>query len=111
MANILQVTTPSINNRNIIDSQGVKNEAGGPHVQNPVDPTRVVRADGQKNGQASSGGTAPQDGGIPAAQNGGPAYQNQPQGQPVPQGQPAPDPMPGGFTGYESFGGSGNPFF
>ena len=66
---------------------------------------------GQKNGQASSGGTAPQDGGIPAAQNGGPAYQNQPQGQPVPQGQPAPDPMPGGFTGYEGFGGSGNPFF
>lgn len=60
---------------------------------------------GQKNGQASSGGTAPQDGGIPAAQNGGPAYQNQP------QGQPAPDPMPGGFTGYEGFGGSGNPFF
>ena len=66
---------------------------------------------GQKNGQASSGGTAPQDGGIPAAQNGGPAYQNQPQVQPVPQGQPAPDPMPGGFTGYEGFGGSGNPFF
>ena len=66
---------------------------------------------GQKNGQASSGGTAPQDGGTPAAQNGGPAYQNQPQGQPVPQGQPAPDPMPGGFTGYEGFGGSGNPFF
>ena len=54
MANILQVTTPSINNRNIIDSQGVKNEAGGPHVQNPVDPTRVVRADGQTNGQAGT---------------------------------------------------------
>ena len=54
MANILQVTTPSINNRNIIDIQGVKNEAGGPHVQNPVDPTRVVRADGQTNGQAGT---------------------------------------------------------
>ena len=54
MANILQVTTPSINNRNIIDSQGVKNEAGGPHVQNPVDPSRVVRADGQTNGQAGT---------------------------------------------------------
>ena len=60
---------------------------------------------GQKNGQASSGGTAPQDGGTPAAQNGGPASQNQP------QGQPAPDPMPSGFTGYEGFGGAGNPFF
>ena len=66
---------------------------------------------GQKNGQTSSGGTAPQNGGIPATQNGGPAYENQPQGKLVPQGQPAPDPMPGGFTGYESFGGSGNPFF
>ena len=71
---------------------------------------------GQKNGQASSGGTAPQGSNAPAAQNGAPAAQNQqsqgyPQGQPPAQGQPASDPMPGGFTGYEGFGNSCNPFF
>ena len=71
---------------------------------------------GQKNGQASSGGTAPQGSNAPAAQNGAPAAQNQqsqayPQGQPPAQGQPASDPMPGGFTGYEGFGDSCNPFF
>ena len=71
---------------------------------------------GQKNGQASSGGTPPQGSNAPAAQNGAPAAQNQqpqgyPQGQPPAQGQPASDPMPGGFTGYEGFGDSCNPFF
>lgn len=73
---------------------------------------------GQKNGQGGSGGTAPQGGSAPAAQNGAPAPQNQqpqgyPQGQQPAQGQtePAPDPMPSGFTGYEGFGDSSNPFF
>lgn len=57
---------------------------------------------GQKNGQGSAGSSAPQNtGGAPA-----------PQGYP-PQGQtPQPaDPMPGGFTGFENFGGGENPFF
>ncbi len=54
MANILQVTSPSVNtNRNIIDTQGVKNETG-PQIQNPVDPTRVVRADGQTGGRTGT---------------------------------------------------------
>lgn len=54
MANILQVTSPSINNnRNIIDTQGVKND-NNPQIQNPVDPTRVVRADGQTGGRAGT---------------------------------------------------------
>ena len=66
---------------------------------------------GQKNGQTSSDGTAPQGGGAPAPQSGAPAPQSQPQGQPQGQTPPAPDPMPGGFTGYESFGDAGNPFF
>ena len=66
---------------------------------------------GQKNGQTSSDGTAPQGGGAPAPQSGAPAPQSQPQGHPQGQTPPAPDPMPGGFTGYESFGDAGNPFF
>lgn len=61
---------------------------------------------GQKNGQSSAGGTAPQStGGYPAAQ---------PQGQPgYPQGQPpqSAEPMPGNFTGFEGFAGGENPFF
>ena len=65
---------------------------------------------GQKTGQASSDGAAPQGGGAPAPQN---QPQGYPQGQQATQEQAAPasDPMPGGFTGYESFGDSGNPFF
>ena len=54
---------------------------------------------GQKNGQSSAGGTAPQStGGYPAPQS---------QGQPP---QPA-EPMPGNFTGFEGFAGGENPFF
>lgn len=54
MANILQVTSPSINNnRNIIDTQGVKND-NNPQIHNPVDPTRVVRADGQTGGRTGT---------------------------------------------------------
>ena len=52
---------------------------------------------GQKNGQAGSGDSTPQGGSTPA-----------PQGQQAPQ---APAPMPGSFTGFESFGGAENPFF
>ena len=52
---------------------------------------------GQKNGQTGSGDSTPQGGGTPA-----------PQGQQTPQ---ASDPMPGGFTGFEGFGGAENPFF
>ena len=54
MANILQVSSPSINNnRNIIDTQGVKNENNS-QIHNPVDPTRVVRADGQTGGRTGT---------------------------------------------------------
>ncbi len=56
MANILQVTTPNINtdNRNILNPQDPRHAGGNPSVHNPVDPTRVVRADGQ-DGQQGQG--------------------------------------------------------
>lgn len=56
MANILQVTTPSVNtdNRTILDSQEARNHAAGQRIQNPVDPTRVVRADGQEEGKSGT---------------------------------------------------------
>ena len=72
---------------------------------------------GQKSSQTSSDSTAPQGTGTSAPQTGASTPQPQEQGysqnQPAPQGQPdpAPDTMPGGFTGYESFGDSANPFF
>lgn len=60
MSNILQVTTPvNDNNRNIINPQQ-KSLSDNQQVQNPVDPTRVVRADGQqgaKTGDAMGEGT------------------------------------------------------
>lgn len=65
---------------------------------------------GQKNSQGNAGGSAPQNtGGSPAPQS----QQGYPQGQQFQQGQaPQPaDPMPGGFTGFESFSGAENPFF
>ena len=56
MANILQVTTPNINtdNRGIMNPQDPRHAGGNPSVHNPVDPTRVVRADGQ-DGQHGQG--------------------------------------------------------
>ncbi len=51
MANILQVTTPNIDNRNMINPQDPKHGAGNPSVHNPADPTRVVRPDGQDQDQ------------------------------------------------------------
>lgn len=51
MANILQVTTPNIDNRNVINPQDPKHGSGNPAVHNPVDPTRVVRSDGRDGEQ------------------------------------------------------------
>ena len=54
MANILQVTGPSLNpdNRNISDSQRIAEQGNSQKIQNPVDPSRVVRADGQEEGKS-----------------------------------------------------------
>ncbi len=51
MSNILQVTTPNLNtdNRNILNPQDPRQ--GSPAIHNPVDPTRVVRADGRDGDQ------------------------------------------------------------
>lgn len=52
MSNILQVTTPvGDNGRNVINPHDPKN-ISDPQIQNPVDPTRVVRADGQTGQRA-----------------------------------------------------------
>ncbi|MCI8505813.1 MAG: hypothetical protein HFI67_06460 [Lachnospiraceae bacterium] len=52
MANILQVTNPvNDNSRNAINTQ-TKNLSESQQLQNPVDPTRVVRADGQTGNKA-----------------------------------------------------------
>lgn len=60
MSNILQVTTPvNDNNRNVINPQQ-KSLSDNQQVHNPVDPSRVVRADGQqgsKTGDAMGEGT------------------------------------------------------
>ena len=64
-----------------------------------LDEIEYAGGGGQKNGQNGAGNSAAQNnGGTPAPQ---------PQGQPP---QPA-EPMPGGFTGFENFGGVENPFF
>lgn len=54
MANILQVTTPTLNtdNRNILNPQDPRQ--AGQAIHNPVDPTRVVRADGKDGEQAGA---------------------------------------------------------
>ena len=51
MSNILQVTTPNVNtdNRNILNPQDPRQ--GSQAIHNPVDPTRVVRADGRDGDQ------------------------------------------------------------
>lgn len=61
---------------------------------------------GQKSGQSSANGGASQGGSTPEPAA---AYGQPPSGQSVAPQQP--DPMPSGFTGYEGFGGTGNPFF
>lgn len=55
MANILQVTTPNLNaeNRNILNTQDPR-QGASQAVRNPVDPTRVVRADGQDGTQTGN---------------------------------------------------------
>ena len=59
MANILQVTTPNLNaeNRNILNTQDPRQGAAN-QVHNPVDPTRVVRADGRDGEQNGNAGDA-----------------------------------------------------
>lgn len=58
MANILQVTTPNLNtdNRNTPSPMDPRNAGDNAAVRNPVDPTRVVRADGRDGQQAGDTG-------------------------------------------------------
>lgn len=57
MANILQVTNPSVNtDRNIINTQEAIHQGKDPSIHNPVDPTRVVRADGKDEGKTGTAG-------------------------------------------------------
>lgn len=57
MANILQVTNPSLNtDRNIINTQEHIHPGNNPNIQNPVDPSRVVRADGKQDGKTGTAG-------------------------------------------------------
>lgn len=60
MANILQVTrpTPDIENRTL-ENRDPRNHINNQQIQNQVDPSRVVRADGQEKGGT---GSAAQDG-------------------------------------------------
>ncbi|MCI8402906.1 MAG: hypothetical protein HFI38_12595 [Lachnospiraceae bacterium] len=51
MSNILQVTNPVNDNRNMINTRDQKSLAESQELQNPVDPTRVVRADGREGGR------------------------------------------------------------
>ena len=53
MANILQVTNPALNTetRNIGNNPALNNPLAGQEIKNPVDPSRVTRADGRDNGQ------------------------------------------------------------
>ena len=59
MANILQVTSPSVNtdNRTISDSQKAADQESNQRIHNLVDPSRVVRADGQEEGKAGDATT------------------------------------------------------
>lgn len=55
MSNILQVTDPSRyidNNRNVHTGEEQQSALNSSQIQNPSDPSRVVRADGQKSGTA-----------------------------------------------------------
>lgn len=51
MANILQVTNPGMNdNRANINTQDPRTSQNNTRIQNPIDPTRVVRTDGKAAG-------------------------------------------------------------
>lgn len=53
MSNILQVTSPvNDSGRNVINPGDAKSLSESQQIQNPVDPARVVRADGQEGGKA-----------------------------------------------------------
>lgn len=56
MANILQVTPSPVktDNRPLPTGQEAKNQVQNSQIQNPVDPTRVVRADGQQGGRTGT---------------------------------------------------------
>ena len=56
MANILQVTPSPVqtDNRTLPTGQEAKNQVQNPRIHNPVDPTRVVRADGQQGGRTGT---------------------------------------------------------
>lgn len=56
MSNIVQVTQPTMppDPRSTMESQAAKGQAENRQIQNPVDPSRVVRADGQQSGQTGS---------------------------------------------------------
>lgn len=55
MANILQVTNPSLNtDRNVTTTQEARHPGQNPQIQNPVDPARVVRADGRQDGRTDT---------------------------------------------------------
>lgn len=57
MANILQVTNPSLNtDRNVTTTQEARHPGQNPQIQNPVDPSRVVRADGRQDGKTGTAG-------------------------------------------------------
>ena len=58
MANILQVTTPNLNTDNRNTPNPMDPRYSGEHsaVRNPVDPTRVVRADGRDGEQTGNTG-------------------------------------------------------
>lgn len=60
MANILQVTSPSVNtdnNRIVSDSQKAAEQESNQRIHNLVDPSRVVRADGQEEGKTGDATT------------------------------------------------------
>lgn len=54
MANILQVSSPTLNtdNRTLTEGQRTAAYQDNQQIQNPSDPSRVVRADGQEEGKA-----------------------------------------------------------
>lgn len=57
MANILQVTNPGMNdNRANINTQDPRTSQNNTRIQNPIDPTRVVRPDGREGGRTSGAG-------------------------------------------------------
>lgn len=66
MANILQVTNTALHTetKNIGSNPALNNPLSGQEIKNPVDPSRVTRADGRDNGQS---GAMKGDGGFGVA--------------------------------------------